>query len=101
MTHTTTLNLEALLKLAGTGNTRTIEEQWMSALEADNISPVQVAGWSPILEELTKRDRQSQAETLAWSTIEALKEKFPPAEALSAAGAFLLKLGDSAELRRQ
>jgi transcription elongation GreA/GreB family factor len=38
---------------------------------------------------------------LAWSTIEALKEKYGPAEALPAAAAFLLKLGDSAELRQQ
>ncbi len=96
-----TLNIDSLLKLAGTGSAKAIEDQWMSALDRGDVSPGQVAQWSPVLEELTKRDRQSQAETLAWSTIEALKEKYSPAEALAAAGAFLLKLGESGELRKQ
>lgn len=94
-------DLATLIQLAASGNSRTVEERWMAALERRAGEPEEVASWAPLLEELANRDRAGEAEPLAWAAIEAVQERSGPREALKVAGPFLLALHKSDDLRMQ
>ncbi len=95
------IDLSALIQLAASGNSKTVEEAWMAALEEHADDPAEVASWTPLLEKLAELDRVSEAEPLAWAALEAVRESAGAEKALEVAGPFLLALSRSDELKRQ
>lgn len=95
------MQTEALVQLAAAGDFKAIEEQWMTILDSDAISPQQVAELTPVLKALAQRDQPSEAATLAWAAIETLAERFSSLEVLGVAGPILLELPHSDEVRQQ
>ena len=95
------MEVESLVKLAGGGNLREVEDQWMARLEPDSASPDTVVEMLPVIDKLIERDQAAEAATLAWTTLELLGERFTEAELLPAAGQLLLRLNRSEELREQ
>lgn len=63
--------------------------------------PIRLAEYHPVLSELCKAGRNSHAESLAWTAIEAVSSRTSPVETLVVAGPFLQGIGDSKELRAQ
>ena len=95
------LDLTSLIQLAASGNSKTVEEGWMAALETHAADPTEVVAWSPLLEELVRLERGAEAESLAWAALEAVREAGGVPAALKLAGPFLLAVGQSNELRSQ
>ncbi len=94
------MELDDIVKLAGSGNFKDVEQHWMSLIERSDVSVRDVIGLAPILDEYAKINKADQAESLAWAAIESLKEKRGDEDALRAAKPFLLKLNKSGELKR-
>ena len=92
---------ESLVQLVGSGNTSIIEEEWVKLLDSPDVTPVNMVGYDAVLLALRKRERVDQAESLAWTAIEALVDRYSPRESLPMAGSFLLAIGDSPTLRGQ
>ncbi|MBI1826379.1 MAG: GreA/GreB family elongation factor [Planctomycetes bacterium] len=92
---------DSLVQLAGSGNIGTIEQEWARLLDESEPTISNLSRYQPVLAELGRNGRLSTAETLAWSAIDTLLLKHPPAEVLPLAGTFLLALPDSKELRSQ
>jgi transcription elongation GreA/GreB family factor len=90
---------ESLIKLVGTGGVAAVENQWMALIESDALAPSRLVRYDVVLVELCKAGRQSVAETLAWTAIEALEAQAGPRDALIVAHPFLLALGDNTTLR--
>ena len=97
----TKVDVASVIQLAASGNSKTVEEQWMAALEQHVADSAQVASWSVLLKELADWGRLDEAETLAWAAIEAVRENGGPREALEVARPFLLALAQSDDLRIQ
>ena len=92
---------ESLVKLAGSGNTATVEEEWMRLLDSPELSPTALGRYQPVLAELCRVGKASEAEALAWAAIEALSARLPVMEIVGVAGTLLLGVPDSQELRNQ
>ncbi len=92
---------ESLVKLVGSGNTATVEDEWMRLLEAPDLSVANLTRYQVVLGELCKVGKGPFAEQLAWAAVEAVREVLTPLDAERIAGAFLLTIGDSADLRVQ
>ncbi len=95
------MEVQSLVKLAAGGNLKVLEEEWMGRLEDDSASPDTLVQMLPVVDKLLERDYKSEATDLAWTSLELLGERFTDADMLDAAGALLLKLDHSAELREQ
>jgi len=92
---------QSMLKLAESGNTSTVEEQWMQLVESQDLSLSEFASYQCVLAELCKRDKQSFAATLGWAAIEGLCAGHSKCEVLDVAAPFLLAIGDHGDLRKQ
>ena len=92
---------ESLVKLVGSGNTSTVEEEWLRLLETPGLTPSKLQPYHPVLAELVKVGKTQQAETLATTAIETLGASHDPEAMVKMASAFLLAIGDSAPLRKQ
>ena len=92
---------EVLVQLIGSGNTATVEEEWMRLVDDAGTSPARFLEYQVVLAELCRMRRREMAEELTWAAIETLSSGHSAAEALSVAGPFLLTLGESAEIRAQ
>lgn len=92
---------EALVQLVASGNTATVESEWARLIEARDAPLARLLEYDGVLRELCKMGRTSQAEELAWSTIETLSTGYSAKETLSVAGPFLQAVGESEELRAQ
>lgn len=73
----------------------------MRLMESDHVPVEGLAGYHVVLAELRRVGRAAEAEALAWAAMEAITGRTAPSEALRVAGAFLLALGDGADLRKQ
>lgn len=91
---------ESLVKLVGSGNTSTVEEEWLRLLESPGLTPSKLQPYHPVLAELVKVGKTQQAETLATTAMETLSGHDAEAS-VKMASAFLLAIGDSAPLRKQ
>ncbi|MFQ5413208.1 MAG: GreA/GreB family elongation factor, partial [Phycisphaerae bacterium] len=60
-----------------------------------------LAAYSTVLAAVVKSGRAQQADTLAWAAGEAVSARCPPLDTLRVAGAFLLSIPKSTELRAQ
>ncbi len=92
---------ESLVQLVGSGNTATVEEEWMRLVEEPDAPPARLAEYDVVLKELCRVDRASQAEELAWAAIETISARHTPQETLTVAAPFLRAVSESDELRRQ
>jgi transcription elongation factor GreA len=92
---------ESLVKLAASGNTATVEEEWMRLVESAGAASSDLSRYHPVLAELQRVGKASFAEQLAWTAIETVRDGISPTEALRVAGPFLLAVGDGGELRAQ
>ena len=95
------MELDSLVRLAASGNTRTVEDEWMRLIESPDIPLDELAAYGTVLAELKRAEHAAQAETLAWAAIETLSARYAPADLLGIAGPFLLALGESDDLRGQ
>ncbi len=73
----------------------------MRLVEARDEPLARLVEYDGVLRELCSMGRASQAEELAWSTIEALSNSYTAKETLTVAGPFLRAIGESEELRAQ
>lgn len=94
------MELEVIVKLAGSGNFKDVEQHWLSLIERPDVSVREVVALVPIIDEYVKIHQTDHAESLAWAAVEALKEKRSAEEALEAVKPFLLKLNKCAELKQ-
>lgn len=92
---------ESLVKLVGSGNTSTVEEEWLKLLESPGLTPSRLQPYAPVLAELAKVGKTQQAEALAIMAIETLGTGHDAEQVVRMASAFLLAIGDSATLRKQ
>jgi len=92
---------EALTQLVGSGNTSTIEDEWMSLLESPDATVRSMTPYSSVLAALKEKGRTSEAEALAWTAVEAICANSSKSDGLTLAGDFLLMLGNTSELRAQ
>ncbi|MDO8630668.1 MAG: hypothetical protein Q7R41_09245, partial [Phycisphaerales bacterium] len=90
---------ESLVKLVGSGNTSTVEEEWLRLIESPTVAPSVLCDYDVVLAELSRLGKTEQAEALASTAIECLGDRHSPHETLRVAGAFLLSVGESEELR--
>ncbi len=91
---------ESLVKLVGSGNTSTVEEEWLKLLELPGLTPTKLQPYHPVLAELVKVGKAQQAEALATMALETLGDAGDPEHVVKMASAFLLAIGDSAPLRK-
>lgn len=92
---------ETLVQLVASGNSATVEKEWMRLVEAQDEPLTRLVEYGEVLRELCKMGRTSQAEELAWATIETLSAGHSAKETLTVAGPFLQAIGESEELRAQ
>ena len=92
---------ESLVQLIGSGNTATVETEWMCLLESPEMSPSTLRNYHPVLTELCRVGKTPVAEEWAWTAIEAMSTRVPPTETLDLGSSFLLAVGDSQDLRSQ
>jgi len=95
------MHIESLVQLIGSGNTSTVEEEWMRVVEAPDVPLPKLVEYAPVLEELVRVDKREVAGAFAWTAIEAATALYGPKECLTIAGPFLLAAGESSELRAQ
>ncbi len=93
------MDVSEVVKLVASGNFKDVELAWLSYVERDLISADEVIGLKPVLEEFIKIEKRDQAGTLAWTALEALKERRTPEDALNATRVFLLLLNRNDELK--
>ena len=93
------MRIDAIVQLAGSGNLRTVEEEWLNTLTNEEATPQQWLEWVPVAEALAAADKAGHAAELALATVESLRDRFEPAEVLPVARAMLLALNQCDELR--
>ena len=71
---------ESLVELVTSGNTATVETEWMEVMQAPETSPETLVQYHVVLAALSKQGQESQAEVLAWSANEALSARLSPAD---------------------
>ncbi len=94
------MELESLVQLAGSGNARTVEKEWLGLVESKDVELSQLRQYDVVLSALRKRGDTSAAAELAWAAIETVSSRSSPLEALTVAGPFLLAVGEGDELRK-
>lgn len=92
---------DSLTQLVGSGNTRTVEEEWLRVFDAPDGSLADLAEYHSVLGELSRTGRQGEAAGMAWAAIETLSSRHGPKDLLDVASPFLLAVGDHDELRTQ
>jgi len=92
---------ETMTQLLSSGNIGAVEEELMRLATAADVSPASLARYAPVLEELARTRKNSQAEELAWSVLEALTSRVEAKEAVKVGGPFLQAIGESETLRTQ
>ncbi len=97
----TSVKPESLIELVGSGNSRTIEEEWMKLVESPDLSTEALAKYDVVLSELGRTNQASAAAALAWAALESLSGRCPPLDTLTVACPFLLAVAESQELREQ
>ena len=93
------MSIEALSKLAASGNVTAIEEKWLIWLEDDSHPGV----WqqrAAVLDALVRQGKQEEAVTLAGTAIEQFASKWTARQAIGPATAFLLAIKKSDTLRK-
>ena len=95
------MQLDSLVQLVASGNTRTVEEEWMQLIESPDVSLDELSRYTAVLGELKRCNRTPQAEAFAWAAVETLSARCSAAEVLPLAGQFLLEIGESEDLRGQ
>ena len=76
---------ESLIQLIGSGNTTTVDEEWMRLLEAPDLPLARFVGYRDVLAELCRVGKASQAEELAWAAVEAISMRHTPLDAITVA----------------
>ncbi|GAG20270.1 unnamed protein product, partial [marine sediment metagenome] len=56
---------ESLIQLIGSGNTTTVDEEWMRMLEVPDLPSARMVAYRDVLAELCRVGKASQAEELA------------------------------------
>lgn len=92
---------QTLVQLAGSGGVARVEEEWMRLVESPQATPGNLARYQPVLDELSARQKRSEAEALAWAAVETLMARSSARDVLPMAGTFLLALGECDEFRKQ
>jgi len=92
---------ESLIQLIASGNTAAVVEEWTRLIETPDIPLNELADLHTVLSELCRNGNAGLAEELAWTAIETISARCPPAETLTVAGPYLLAVGESDELRTQ
>ena len=82
---------ESLVKLVGSGNTSTVEEEWLRLLESSGLTPAKLQPYAPVLAELAKVGKTQQAETLVATAMETLGSSHDPEHTVKMASAFIGK----------
>ncbi len=93
------MDVEGLVQLIGSGNVRTVEDAWLSALTEETAS---AQGWMTrvaVLEALVATGKQAEAAELAATALESLRERVAPADLVPLAGAMLLAVGEAPDVR--
>jgi len=101
MTLTELISAKELAQLAAGGNTNAVEEAWIQIAESGDATTAQLCEYAKVVGTLAKGQRQSLAEMLTGTLIEAVQSRLPPEETLQVAGACLRAIGKSDELRKQ
>ena len=95
------MEAESLVQLVGSGNTATVEEEWMKVVEGAELTLPELAGYNVVLAELCRLGNESLAAELAWMALESLSSRHSAQDLLTVAGPFLLRVGNSDDLRAQ
>ncbi len=95
------MQVQELIRLAGSGNVKDVEQEWLTFLSESDASAKALSPAVKVIEVLKDQNRTDLAESLAWTAIESVQERTSAEEALSAAQPMLLKLNKSTELRGQ
>lgn len=95
------MQVDSLVQLAESGNTTSVEQGWLSAVEKSDVTSEAIIEMAPVLGALARREKTAEAESLAWAAIETIADRDSKIEALAVAKAFLLSLNRSEELRAQ
>lgn len=95
------MQVQELIKLAGSGNVKDVEQEWLTFLSESDASAKALAPAVEVIDLLKGQDRADLAESLAWTAIESVQERTSAEEALRAAQPMMLKLNKSTELRGQ
>lgn len=95
------MQLDSLIRLAGSGNRATVEEEWLKLVESERVAPADICRYATVLAELVKKGEAEQAEALAWTALESWRSRLSAGEMIPIAGAMLLALKDSPQLRKE
>lgn len=95
-----TMQPESLAKLVGSGNTATVEEEWLKLLESPGMTPASFHAYHVVLSELAKAGKTQQAEVLATTALETFGEGHDERDTVRMASAFLVAVGESASMRK-
>lgn len=93
------MDVEVLIQLAGSGNVRTIEDEWLTALTEEQTSLEAWLERVKVLDALVKADRAGEAGELAWTALETLRERHPAVDLIPLAGAIMMTLDGSDDVR--
>jgi len=93
------MDIEGLVQLIGSGNVRTVEDAWLSALMEETPSVPQWMDRVRILEALATAGKPDEAAALAATALEVLREQTSPADLVPLAGAMLLAVGEVPDVR--
>ena len=96
-----TVNIEALAQLAASGNFKTVEEEWLKALEEDDLSDEKLIDMGVILDALANAGKADGAETLAWAALESLKDAEGAGVTLPVAESYATRFSKSEQLRAE
>ena len=93
------MDVRALIQLVGSGNVKTVEQEWMAALAAGQSAPQQWTERVAVLEALVEEGHTRVAGELAWAALESLRESCEPADVLPLGGMMLTAVGECEEVR--
>ncbi|UCG15990.1 MAG: GreA/GreB family elongation factor [Phycisphaerales bacterium] len=93
------MEVQALLQLIGSGNVRTVEQEWMAALAEGQSAPQHWTERVAVLEALVEEGHARIAGELAWAALESLREGYEPADVLPLGGMMLTAVGECEEVR--
>lgn len=93
------MQVDELVQLAASGSTKTIEGQWIAAVERDGVTADETIALAPVLKTLIDQSQKELAGSLAWTAVEMFAERPAPADALRVGKKFLLLLPRCDDLR--
>lgn len=94
------MQVKELVQLVGSGNTDAVEAEWMTLLDSDPVKPNSLLPLRDVLKAMVETSRRTQAEALAWTTVEHIASKVGEKEALKVGGAFLVAMGNDCQQMR-